>query len=49
VLSVSSSNQELRNVKRNTYYEEESWVNEGVTVSKQWKDTTIKTPRQAFA
>jgi hypothetical protein len=38
----------LRNERSNIYYTDESWVNAGITVSKEWKDTTIKTPRQAF-
>ncbi|XP_040077703.1 uncharacterized protein LOC120849529 [Ixodes scapularis] len=30
------------------YYLDETWVNAGHTRSKVWKDTTVKTPRDAF-
>jgi hypothetical protein len=36
----------FRNERRNIYNTDESWVNAGITVSKGWKDTTIKTRRQ---
>jgi hypothetical protein len=38
----------FRNERSNIYYTDESWVNAGITVSKEWKDTTIKTEKQAF-
>jgi hypothetical protein len=37
----------FRNERRNIYNTDESWVNAGITVSNEWKDTTSKTPRQA--
>jgi hypothetical protein len=38
----------FRNERSNIYYTDESSVNAEITVSKEWTDTTIKTPRQAF-
>jgi hypothetical protein len=39
----------FRNERRNIYNTDESWVYAGITVSKEWKDTTVKTPRQVFS
>lgn len=37
-----------REEKRKIYYTDETWLNEGHTCSKVWKDTTILTKRQAY-
>lgn len=38
----------LREEHKNIFYLDETWVNEGHTVGRVWKDKNIKTPRQAF-
>lgn len=38
----------FRNEKRNIVYTDESWINAGTSVNKEWQDTTVKTSRQAF-
>jgi hypothetical protein len=40
--------EKFRNAKSNMYFTGESWLNAKVTVSKEWKDMTIRTPKQTF-
>jgi hypothetical protein len=37
-----------RDAGRKIYYEDETWVNAGHTVSKVWQDKTVKSSKQAF-
>ncbi len=39
---------QYRNEERNIVYIDESWINVGHTLSKVWKDKTVKTPKDAF-
>lgn len=39
---------ELRDAGKKIYYTDETWINEGYTVSKIWQDLNIKNSRQAF-
>ncbi|KAJ8977112.1 hypothetical protein NQ317_005240 [Molorchus minor] len=39
---------QFRNSNRKIYYLDETWVNEGHTVTKVWQDCNIQTRRQAF-
>jgi hypothetical protein len=36
----------FRNAKSNIHFTGESWMNARVTVSKEWEDVTIRTPKQ---
>ena len=38
----------LREEGSKIYYMDETWLNEGHTVGKVWKDTSIKSSKQAF-
>ena len=38
----------MRNEGRNIVYSDESWINLGHTVGREWQDTTIRTAKDAF-
>lgn len=38
----------LGNKNKNFFYLNETWVNEGHTTSKAWRDNFVKTPKLAF-
>lgn len=43
-----SAKKKFRSEKRNIYYLDETWVNQGYTVDKMWQDNEVKSARQAF-
>ncbi|KAJ8911544.1 hypothetical protein NQ315_012797 [Exocentrus adspersus] len=46
--SYLRSIRKFREEGRNIYYLDETWVNEGYTVTKVWQDKNVKSSRQAF-